>query len=177
MISYLTPALGDPVSLEELKAHLRVTHDLENDLLLRLVSAARERIEAELGLRMVEANIREEVSPETAVVALSAWPVTVIDAVSVADGVGGWTALPPTAWLRVGDRPVRVRLRLRPTAVRIDYHAGFGADAAAVPPALRHAVLALAADAYERRADPTDLGPSGLGPAETWAAPYRRARL
>ena len=177
MITTLTPPAGEPVSPAELKAHLRVTHDLEDDLLAGLLAAARERLEAELGVRLLEVTLREELAPATAVVALSAWPVTAVEAVSVPDGAGGWAGLAPSAWLRVGERPARIRLPRRPSAVRIDHRAGLAATPADVPAALKQAVLALAAEAYERRADPVAPAPAGLGPAERWAAPYRRARL
>ena len=111
-----------------------------------------------------------------AVATLSIGPVAGVDAVAMQADVGGWTPLDPSAWRVEGDRPARVALP-RAGLARVDYRAGFAADAADVPAGLKQAVLALAADAYERRADPTAPAPPGLGPAERWAAPFRRVRL
>ena len=176
MITVTTPPAGEPVSPAELKAQLRVTTDLEDDLLAALLSAARERLEAELGVRILVTGLREEAAAPQGVATLSVGPVAGVDAVAVRGADGAWTALDPSAWRVEGERPARVALP-RAGVARIDYRAGYAADPASVPPALKQAVLALAADAFERRADPTAAAPPGLGPAETWVAPYRRARL
>ena len=176
MITVITPPAGEPVSPAELKAHLRVTFDLEDALLAALIVAARERIEAELGARLLVTGLREETDAPAGVAVLSAGPVVGVDAVAVRGADGSWTTLPAGAWRLRDERPGRVVLgRISP--VRIDYRAGFAADAAGLPASLRQAVLVLAADAYERRADPTAPAPPGLGPAEGWAGPYRRVRL
>ncbi len=178
MLTILVPPVGEPVSSAELKAHLRVTHAAEDDLFPRLIAAARSRLESSLGLTLIQSVVRETIdAPAAAVVPLSTGPVASVDACAVPDGLGGWTALAPDAFLREGERPARVRLRLRPSAVRVDYHAGLAADPASVPASLKQAVLVLAAEAYERRDDPLAPAPTGLGGAEPWVAAYRRARL
>ncbi len=174
MITVLVPPAGEPVSPAELRAHLRVTHALEDDLLAVLLLAARERLEAELGARLLVTGLRETF--DTAPAPLSVGPVIGVDAVAVPDGAGGWTAVDASRWRLAGERPGRVSVRVA-GPVRIDYRAGFAADAASTPPSLRQALLVLAADAYERRDAPTDLAPPGLGPAEPWAAPFRRVKL
>jgi uncharacterized phiE125 gp8 family phage protein len=57
--------------------------------------------------------------------------------------------------------------------LRIDYTAGFGATADAVPAPLKEAVLALAAHAYEHRGE----GAPPLGVADPWLAAFRRRGL
>ena len=59
MIIVTTPPAGEPVSPADLKAQLRVTTDVEDDLLAALITAARERLEAELGVRVLLTGLRE----------------------------------------------------------------------------------------------------------------------
>ena len=56
MLRIVTPATTEPVSIEEVKAHLRVTHDEDDDLLAAQIKAAREHIEAFTGLALVAAS-------------------------------------------------------------------------------------------------------------------------
>lgn len=178
----LTPPTAEPVSLAEAKAHLRVTFDEEDALIARLIAAARERVETELGLCLVETRLREQ---------RPAWPIDADGAVRLGRGpliavdavewtvVGGMFA--PFAFSAdLGSRPARVTVAASPWAalrsvgaLRIDYRAGFGPTAASVPETLRQAVLALVADAFERRGE----GGGALGAAEPWLAPWRRLRL
>ncbi len=176
MITVTTPPAGEPVSPAELKAYLRVTYDAEDDLVAALITAARERLETELGVSLLVAGLRETTAAPDGGAVLSTGPVVGVDAVAVPAADGSWAALDASAWRVDGARPARVVLQ-RSGPVRIDYRAGFAADAADVPAGLKQAVLALAADAFERRADPTAPAPPGLGPAAPWAAPFRRARL
>jgi hypothetical protein len=48
--------MADPVTLDEAKAFLRVTHGAEDGLIATTLAAARQIIEAELGLALSEAS-------------------------------------------------------------------------------------------------------------------------
>ncbi len=175
MLTVTTPPAAEPVSVAELKARLRVTHDAEDDLIAALIPAARQRVESELGLALQPTGFSETFDPYVERVALSRAPRVAVGAVSVGDGAGGWTALDPAAWrLSADDRPTRVQAPsvvcgLCAGALRVDYTAGF----ADCPAALKEAVLALAVEAYERRGDPAPT----LAAAAAWLAPFRRGRL
>lgn len=173
MPTLITPPAGEPVSPAELKAWLRVTFDDEDALLPDLIAAARERVEAALGLSLLTTTWRDSFTAGCAPLRLLRGPVIAVDAVARPDGsaIAGWT-------LRMTDACAEVVLPLgaRGPAV-VTWRAGFGDDPAAVPAALRQAVTALAADAYERRADPAAPAAIGLGPAEPWVASFRRTRL
>lgn len=170
-----TPPAAEPVALAQAKAHLRVTHTVEDDVIAALLVAARARVEGELGLQIVQAGLSETFDPPAdGILRLSRGPLLAVDLVAVGDGAGGWTPLAPLAYaVDALARPPTVALAV-PAAygARVDYRAGFG-PAAAAPPGLVQAILAITADAYEHRGD----APAGLAAAASWLAPYRRARL
>ncbi len=49
-ITELTPPVGEPLTLAETKAHLRIDSSAEDDLLASLIRTAREHLERETGL-------------------------------------------------------------------------------------------------------------------------------
>ncbi len=167
---------AEPVCLAQAKAHLRVTHAVEDDVIAALLVAARARVEAELGLQIVAAGLSEIFDPPAdGVLRLSRGPLLAVDAVFVGAGAGGWTPLAPVAYAaNARTRPPVVVLAV-PAAygVRVDYRAGFGSAAVDAPAGLVQAILALTADAYEHRGDP----PASLLAAAPWLSPHRRARL
>lgn len=57
-IATVTPPAAEPVPLELAKAHLRIDHDEENELLKAWVAAARELTEAYTGRRWVTQTLR-----------------------------------------------------------------------------------------------------------------------
>ena len=56
MLRVVTPATAEPVSVEDVKAHLRVTHAADDALLEAQITAAREHVEAFTGLALAEAS-------------------------------------------------------------------------------------------------------------------------
>lgn len=183
-LSLVAPPSADPVSVAEAKAHLRVTFAEEDALIARLIIAARERVEAELGLCLVETGLRELRTTWSldadGGLTLARGPLIGVDAVQRVEADGALTALAFSA--EPGTRPSRVRLAAAPwwavtpiaaPTLRIDYRAGFGPAAANVPETLRQAVLALIADAFEHRGE----GPASPAVAEPWLAGWRRMRL
>lgn len=180
-LTLLTPPSAEPVSLAEAKAHLRVTFDEEDALITRMIAAARERIEAELGLCLLETRLRETRdvwASDDGAVTLARGPLIAVEAVERVV-VGGLFA-PVAFTAQAGSRPGRVSVAASPWAgvrsggaLRIDYRAGFGPTAVDVPETLRQAVLALVADAFERRGE----GAPSLAVAEPWLAAWRRVRL
>ena len=181
-LTILSPPATEPVSLSDAKAHLRVTHTAEDALIASLITAARDRIEAELGLAMIATGLRQIgfcAGYDGAV--LQRGPVTALSAAARDDGAGGWTAVDLATLTTAFDGPTyRVSLNsplLAPARLRLDYTAGFGTSASDVPPGLRQAILALLAQAYAARDTEPAASPLSLAAVEPWLAPFRRGRL
>lgn len=180
-LTILSPPATEPVSLSDAKAHLRITHDLEDALIGALITAARERVEADLGVALITTGFREEGLAGAGGLTLSRGPAVVIDAVSTASAAGAWTVLSAGQWSdRLDGSPYFVGVvgvALAPChSLRVDYHAGYGAAPADVPAGLRQAILAMVAEAYAAREADPPARPS-LQAAAPWLAPFRRARL
>ena len=82
MLRVVTPAVVEPVTVEDVKAHLRVTHDEDDALLGAQITSAREAIELETGVALVEAEYlwAPEHPPRCGYVAsIPLWPATVGD--------------------------------------------------------------------------------------------------
>lgn len=183
-LSITTSPTSEPVSLADAKAFLRVTSDAEDALIGALLTAARTRIETELGLALMSTGFRESFDAlPPGSITLARGPLTAVAAIAVADASGAFTALSVGAYLpALGSRPGSITpvSGVWPTpgiavdGVRVDYTAGLGADPADVPAPLIQAILRLVGYAYDHRSEPD---PAPLALVEPWIAPYRRIRL
>ena len=197
-LTVTTPPALEPVTLDEAKAQLRVTYDQEDALIGALITAARQRIEAELGVALIATGLSEThdawplevrtavpvTDPLTALfsgpVRLRRGPLIGVTTIAVADEAGAFQTLNPASYAsEVGSRPGRIAPYdvawpspgVPTGGVRIDYTAGFGAGESDVPAPLRQAILQLVADGFEHRSD------APLSLVEPWVAPSRRVRL
>jgi uncharacterized phiE125 gp8 family phage protein len=177
-LTITTPPAVEPVTLDEAKAQLRVTYDQEDALIGSLITAARQRIEAELGIAMIATGVSEvhdvwplEITtavpvtdPLTALfsgpIRLRRGPLLSVADIGVADGTGTFQTVNPLSYAaEVGSRPGRVAPYdvawpspgVATGGVRIDYVAGYGAAESDVPAPLRQAILMLVADGFEHR--------------------------
>lgn len=174
---------GEPVSLEEAKAHLRLETEEEDGLLLRLIEAARREVEASarrLMLRQVW-RLYLDAWPRGGTVMLPFAPLKSVLSVTVFDADGEAHDVPATDYLvDLAGAPGRLKLRrtIKPgramNGIEIDVDAGYG-EPEDVPAPLRHAVLMLAAHWFENREAVTaqpSLAAMPLG-LERAIAPYR----
>jgi uncharacterized phiE125 gp8 family phage protein len=175
-LTLIAPPAEEPVTLAELKAHLRIDGAEEDALLAAIVVAARQSIEARFGLAMVAQGWRLALDSATdRPIVLPLSPVISIDVVGrVTNGVT--EALPASAYDAQAGIVGRVRINAPAGGDRfgglvVAFAAGWP-NAAAVPNELKYAILTLAAHFYEHRegeARAPDIAPL--------VAPYKQVRL
>ncbi len=183
----LDPAV-EPVTASEAKAHLRVDHDSEDDLIAALIRAARDEVERSTGLALIDQSWRLALDcvPGSGLVQLRRHPVKEVTSVT-AYGEDGEAALvdPATYQLDANASPARLYFDPRPEAglamngIEIDFAAGFGEAGTDVPALPKRAILLLVAHWYEFRASyGADQQPVGF-PAgyERLVSTYRMPRF
>lgn len=184
-LAVLIPPSGEPVSLAEAKLFLRVDHAEEDDLIGRLIGAAREAVEIGAGRALITRRVRESLDiwrrdgAGGAILSLS--PVTDVIAVRLIAANGSESVIDPERYRLDGarDRPRLIFEHGLPAILRsaggveIDYEAGLAEDAAGLPPSLRQAALHIVAALYEAR----EGGPRIPETARALMAPFAPARL
>jgi uncharacterized phiE125 gp8 family phage protein len=172
----------EPVGLAEMRAYLRLDHELEDPLVRRLITAARLQVEAATG-RCVAGGLYRLILdrwPPARLVRLPLRPLVGIERVAVADGQGAFQDLAPGLVLAhpTADPPALTVLPAAPDpriplgGILIEVRAGDGEGA---PEALRQAVRMLAARWFEHRGD--GAGEPMPPDAAALVAPYRRFRI
>ncbi|QDZ01117.1 hypothetical protein FQ775_12420 [Nitratireductor mangrovi] len=180
--------LAEPVTVPECRAHLRIDHTSEDDLIAGLIRAAREEVESHAGLALIEQDWRLALDgwPRSGQVALPRHPVTEILSVTVY-GEDGEAALvePADYQLDTLSRPARLLVKspeppgLAMNGVEVDFRAGFGPAGTDVPDLLKRAMILLVAHWYEFRASfgPQDQPVSLPEGYQRLLAGYRSKRL
>jgi uncharacterized phiE125 gp8 family phage protein len=195
----------EPVSLLDVKAHLRIDTADEDSLLQSLIMTARLHIEVALGLALITqtwscyfdqwpstqepraATLHRPPSLDALIIPIS--PIKSIDAIRVYADDGTFIALPLTGFLMdVVSRRARVVRRFatalpapgrKLNGIEVAVTAGFGATSADIPAPIRQAHLLLVAHWYEHR-DPAEIGtPEARVPAavSSLLAPWAPVRL
>lgn len=194
-LTLTAPPAGEPVTLAEAKAHLRVDTSSDDALIGSLIVTSRLQIEAALGLALLTQSWRQTLSvwPDSGLVDLKVRPVQSISSVYVATAPGMTATLDPSVYTLTddGNKPQLAPAALlevvyawpvpqvRTNGITIDFVASYGSTPDSVPAPLRHALLLLTAHWYENRSS-TDPGSETAripGAVSALFAPYRRARL
>jgi uncharacterized phiE125 gp8 family phage protein len=174
----LTPAVLPPSALAELKQWLGITPAGDDAPLARLLAAALDICEAFIGAMPLEATCEEVLDAQAGWHTLATRPVQAIAAVESIAPQGTRTALAPASWEADLDADGAGRVRLSGTGARVAvrFTAGLAPGWDALPEALRHGVVRLAA--HQHRARESD-GTAALPPASVVALwrPWRRMRL
>ena len=144
------PPQAEPLTLADVKAHLRLDSGDEDTLLAALIGAAREHLERTTGLCLLRQTWRLYLDrwPETGVILIGKTPVQAIETILVFDGQGHAADITATEKLLDGAaRPARLWLREPPAperelnGIEIDFTAGHGEAATDVPDTLKRAML------------------------------------
>lgn len=170
-----------PVSLADVKDHLRVSFDDDDAGIETLTRAAALEVEAQCDLALLSTTITATTDE---------WPGRIIDLPvgPVADGAtatvamvevdGTTTPVVDGFWLETGRYP---RLHFSDTEpggrLRITYAAGLTATPANLPADLRHAIAEQAARMFDHRGGIEDKGPALSAHAARVIARYRRVKL
>lgn len=181
------PAI-EPVSLDDVKAHLRLDGTDEDRLLHAAIISARIHVEVATRRALVRQQWRIYLDdwPPGRTVSLPVSPVIAVDQVTFYDVAGV-----PRVWDAANYRvdaaglPARIIARMRPepalydNGVEIDVTAGYGVSSIDVPAPLRQAVLILVTHWYEHRGlighdFAGAIAPHGF---EALIAPYRAISL
>ena len=188
-LTLISPPTAEPVTLADIKAHLRVSHDSEDALISSLVKAAREELEQATGLALISQGWRLFLDcwPGTQTVLIHKAPVIALTAVTIYDADGApYSPLLSGFLLDRFSRPARIAVPDAVTdpgkklnGIEIDFTAGFGATGVDVPDGLKRAIMLLAAHWYEfRGAETFDRESAAWPPSfERFVSRYRRAGL
>ena len=150
----------EPVTVAEVKEHLRIAHDSEDVLIQGLIRAARQELEQATGTALATQSWRLVLDdwPDGDLIFLRRTPVREIHSITVFDTDGAGSVLPPEDYQLDGfSSPSRLYLRERPApgltlnGIEIDFLAGFGEAATDIPDLLKRAILILIAHWYEFR--------------------------
>ena len=156
---------GEPLTLAEAKAWCRLDTTDEDALLTALIAAARLHVENLTGRALLEQSWRLTLScPKGRLVELPVIPVIAVTS-AMADEDEIDVIVQGDSVLLPGDGY---------GALEIEYTAGYGAGADAVPADLKQALLGLVAYWFENRDAGTADAPVGI---ERLLAGYRRVRL
>ncbi|MBD8893498.1 head-tail connector protein [Roseibium litorale] len=162
----------EPVTLTEMKAHLRLTGTVEDAFLEQLIASARAQVEQETRRALITQSWRLYLDgwPLGRVVQLPVAPVQGISQILVFDEDGVPHALSEGDW-RLDKSTSPARIRVKPGAglpssavmsIEIDFTAGYGTAASDVPADLRQSVRLLAAHWFEYREAGTELAMASM---------------
>ena len=180
----------EPLSLAEAKAHLRLETAADDALVTSLIITSRLHVEAALGLALTAQDwtLVLDAWPAAGTLAIPMRPVSAVTAVRTraANGTAtvfdpsnyilDGTGFPPRLVLASGTWPAPGRAA---AGIEIEFTAGFGTLAAAVPEPIRQALKLLVAHWYEHR-DPIEIGDPATaipGAVSQLLRPYSVPRL
>lgn len=180
----VAPAI-EPVTLGEAKSFLRVDGTHDDAVITSLITTSRLHIETALDLALISQTwVMTAPAPLDGELAVPLWPIGSLTVARwrLSDGSAREIEL-ASLELASAERPAHVSGFAVPleadARVEIEFQAGFGASADAVPAPIRHALQMLIAHWYENR-EPVMVGTSATKIPQAVSnllAPYRWVQL
>mgnify|MGYP003649325872 CR=1 FL=1 len=174
----------EPVTLAEVKTHLRVDHTDEDDYIAALISAAIEQLEGHVGIlggrALVNQSWRQDFGGFAADLRLSLSPLVSVTSVTYYDADNAQQTLAASVY-QAFDDALGPYLATAPgeswpsaygrvDAVSVTFVAGYGATAASVPAPIRAAIMLAVGNWYDERGGALDMPPAAIA----LVRPYRR---
>lgn len=186
-VTLMAPPALEPISLVQMKEHLRVEHSSEDTLISAYITSARLHIEALLSKVLISQNwrINFDKLPTGKVFHLPLAPILVLNSVSFYTEQTGPNVIPPVDYTIDLDsfRP-RFSLNLQRQNLRafgayeLNVTAGYGPAPEDVPADIRQALRLLVAHWYENREAATPLAREHLPySVRTILEPHRQVLL
>ena len=152
-LTLLTGPATEPVTLADMKAHLRIDTADEDDLILALISAARLHVEARTRRALIVQTWRLWLDqwPDHTILSVKLAPLQSVTAARVYSEAGVATPVPTSAFHVLAGAPGRILFSSVPLpgraagGIEVDLDAGYGPAPSDVPATLRQAVRLLAA--------------------------------
>ena len=158
-VEIATQPTNEPVSVEEIKANLRLDGSEQDALIANLAKAARMAVEARLHRTLINTVYMQRHDAFEDVLELYRPPVSVVESVKyydadgilqtvdAADYIVDLASLPPRIVPAFGKTWPTAQTKIN--TVEITFTAGYGPDATTVPEPIRQAIIMLASDMYE----------------------------
>jgi uncharacterized phiE125 gp8 family phage protein len=155
----ITPPAAEPVSIETVKQHLRIDHDLEDFLLTAYIKAAREQAEELTRRALITQTLEQSFNAFPADGILPLWrpPLQSVTSVTYYDSLNAssvWTDY----FTDINSEPGVIQFKTMPGAalrasggVVVRFVAGYGTAGANVPERINQSILQLIGHWYENR--------------------------
>lgn len=165
-LSISSAPAAEPLSTEEAKLHLRITHDEEDDYIDTLITSSRQWAENVTNRALITQSWRLKLSCfPNKVILLPKAPLASVSSITYIDTAGTTQTLSSSVYLvDAAQEPGTVRLaygqswpaiRSQHNAITVTFSCGYGAAGSSVPASIRQAMLAVLATSYEFREDVT----------------------
>jgi uncharacterized phiE125 gp8 family phage protein len=173
VLTLVTPPEYEPLTLAEVKLFLRVDGSEEDGLIIQMLSAAREKLEAWLRKSLLTQTweLTQRITPQLTV-RLPMSPIQTVNQVQVVPLSGATTLTVADYHYLPESQEIQLNAGLDAERVVVQYVAGY-VDASQIPAALRHALLHLISHYYHHREAVGEI------PAEIkrMVADYREVRI